>query len=122
MAGHLFKDFLTTKCIDMKTILFFLALFLATARPASAQTVVKTGTVAQVRLDKVNIPGYGRHAMYFVETVVEGKTQLLLLDAECPVRAGAKIKLVEGHDVPRYVLLDGSGRRWYCFMRRYLNR
>lgn len=122
MAGHLFKDFLTTKCIDMKTILFFLALFLATARPASAQAVVKTGTVAQVRLDKVTIPDYGRHSMYFIEAVVEGKTQLLLLDAECPVRAGAKIRLVEGHDVPRYVLLDGSGRRWYCFMRRYLNK
>ena len=106
----------------MKTILFFLALFLATARPAYAQAVVKTGTVAQVRLDKVTIPGYGRHAMYFVEAVVEGKSQLLLLDAECPVRAGAKIRLVEGHDVPRYVLVDGSGRRWYCFMQRYLNR
>lgn len=125
----------------MKTVLFFFFLFAAIqqagtqvtpkistahalylANRAKNQAVVKTGTVAQVRLDKVTIPGYGRYAMYFVETVVEGKTQLLLLDAECPVRAGAKIRLVEGHDVPRYVLVDGSATRWYCFMQRYLNK
>ena len=95
---------------------------MATARPASAQAVIKAGTVAQVRLDKVTIPGYGRNSMLFVEAVVENKVQLLLLSADCPVRAGDKIRIVEGHEVPRYVLVSGSGSRWYCFMNRYLGK
>lgn len=126
----------------MKTVLFFLFLFAAVqqagtqvvtpkistahalylANRAKNQAVVKTGTVAQVRLDKVTIPGYGRNPMYFVEAVVEGKIQLLLLAADCPARAGDKIRIVEGHDVPRYVLVEGSGARWYCFMQRYLGK
>lgn len=107
----------------MKTLLFIFAVLFATARPAAAQTVIRSATVAQVRFDKVNIPGIGRQAMAFVDaTGADGKTYLLLLDAKAPLRAGDKLRIVDGHNIPRYVLIDGSGLRWYCFMDRYLKR
>lgn len=96
------------------------ALYLANR--AAAQTEVRSGEVVQFRKDKVWLPLLGKNTMYFVEAKVAGRTELLLLSAEAPVVVGAKIRVLEGHDVPRYVLFQGRETKWYCYMAKYLKR
>ena len=96
------------------------ALYLANR--AAAQTEVRSGEVVQFRKEKVWLPLLGKNTMYFVEAKVAGRTELLLLSAEAPVAVGAKIRVVEGHDVPRYILVNGSDKKWYCYMAKYLKR
>ena len=104
----------------MKILILIFAIL--AARPAAAQTEVRTGEVVQFRKDKVWIPLLGKNTMYFVEANVSARTELLLLSAEAPLAVGAKIRVVEGHDVPRYVLFQGSDTKWYCYMAKYLKR
>lgn len=104
----------------MKILILLLAIL--AARPAAAQTEVRSGEVVQFRKEKVWLPLLGKNTMYFVEAKVAGRTELLLLNAEAPVVVGAKIRVAEGHDVPRYVLFQGSDTKWYCYMAKYLKR
>lgn len=103
----------------MKTFLTIcIVLMLGTAR---GQTWINSSAyVVQIRTEKLKLDQFGKVELKFVECLVDGKTKLMLFDAECPIEVGMTLPLYEGHDVPKHIVL--AGRKWYDYMQKYLNR
>lgn len=97
-----------------------LAAFFLTAMSCAAQTTTRNGVVIQVRTEKVNLAQFGGQLMKFTEAQVDGKVMLLLLPGDCPVSVGTKFKVVEGHGVPRHIVINDI--KHYDYMHKYLNR
>lgn len=117
--GQLCRIF-NLKIVKMKPILFLL--FGVLTVPLEAQVTTQTGQVVQFRMEKIFLPEFGLKEMKFAEIKTSKGIQLLLLSGDCPLKKGDTIMILEGWEVPKYVLVNGSGSRWYCYMEKYLKR
>lgn len=104
----------------MKSILFLL--FGVLSVPLEAQVTTKTGQVVQFRMEKIFLPEFGLKEMKFTEIKTGKGFELVLVSGDCPLKKGDSVMILEGWEVPKYILVNGSGSRWYCYLNKYLKR
>ena len=104
----------------MKTILFLL--FGALCVPLEAQVTTQVGKIVQFRNEKIMLPELGTQWMKFAEIKTSKGVDLFLVSGDCPLKKGDSVMIIEGWEVPKYILVDGTGSRWYCYMQKYLKR
>lgn len=103
----------------MKTFLTIcIVLMLGTAR---GQTWVNSSAyIVQIRIENLKLDQFGKVKLKFTECLVEGKTRLMLFEAECPIEPGMEVALFESHDLPTHIVING--RKYYDYMAKYLKR
>jgi len=94
-------------------ITVFLGFF---ALPANGQKAV----IIQTRPMTVQIRGIGTTEYIFAEANYSGNIKLLLLPAKSGARNGDSITIFEEEGKPRQV--EVRGKKWYCYLRDYLNQ
>ena len=100
----------------MKT--FLTVLFAFSLLSAKAQS--KSGVIVQCREMTTTLAELGNQKLLFCETIVEGEVTLLLLSAESNAKPGQTFTLHQSHDVPKYIVLNGT--RFYCYLSKYLQK
>lgn len=95
------------------TIAFALMLFGARAQSGS-------GIIVQCREMSTTLAELGSQKLLFCEATVNGEVTLLLLSAESNAKPGQTFTLHQAHDVPKYIVLNGT--RFYCYLSKYLQK